>query len=178
MSKRISQKNGTFNPEVAGKHIRAYISENNLTYDKMGWLCGRLNYRTISKIAHGEDNAYDESTFVAIAEKTKIAVAYWTGLTEEKISLEEERLYEQLSNAENKHFKKIRREQAERYKTFFAICGYEYSVDMNDISFDTTEHFLIKNGQRYTFDTDELDELFARLERVIDFTCFEKDTSQ
>ena len=189
MSKRISSKDGTYCPQKASEHMKKYISENNLSDEKMAWICDRMDRRTISAIRTGKDKVFCIATFETIAKCTKAGypVDYWTGMTDSTDCSEYERekreriLAEQGMEELEKRIANEHRQKVQQYKSFFSVCGYRYDdiSDINDpVTYDEElggkPHLLTKYGSNdeFSLSNSEFQELLSKLTDTIDFVRF------
>ena len=189
MGKRISTKEGEFNPERAAAHLKLYADEKFLTFDdgkpnatKIAEDLGFSRHTITDLLKADAQKIYSEDTFCRMAKNTGIIKEYWMGITEQKNEADyREEKYKEFNL--NKRVKELELRQdsqysdeIDRYTNLFRYLGYTYKCP-DSCRYQGFPHILTNNttNEKTEFTTDEINQLLQDLKNTVAFACFKKD---
>lgn len=189
MGKRISTKEGEFNPERAAAHLKLYADEKFLTFDdgkpnatKIAEDLGFSRHTITDLLKADAQKIYSEDTFCRMAKSTGIIKEYWMGITEQKNEADyREEKYKEFNL--NKRVKELELRQdsqysdeIDRYTNLFKSLGYTYECP-DSCRYQGFPHILTNNtsNEKTEFTTDEINQLLQDLKNTVAFVCFKKD---
>ena len=189
MGKRISTKEGEFNPERAAAHLKLYADEKFLTFDdgkpnatKIAEDLGFSRHTITDLLKADAQKIYSEDTFCRMAKNTGIIKEYWMGITEQKNEADyREEKYKEFNL--NKRMKELElrqdsqyRDEIDRYTNLFKSLGYTYECP-DSCRYQGFPHILTNNttNEKTEFTTDEINQLLQDLKNAVAFACFKKE---